>query len=65
MWKSCCTLIDSRVLQFLVQSAMLFCVAIFCMFMLVKVDTCAEQQLFSGILTMVLGVFIPNPKVSK
>jgi hypothetical protein len=63
LWKSCCTLIDSRVLQFMAQSMMLFCVSTFCMVMLLRVDTCPEQQLFSGILTMVVGVFVPNPKI--
>lgn len=63
VWRSCCTYIDSRVLQFIVQSLMCWLVCMFCMFMLFHSVACPEQQLYSGILTMVLGVFIPNPKM--
>jgi hypothetical protein len=63
VWRSCCTYIDGRVMQFLVQSLVCSLVVCFCMYMLFRSEECTHQQLYSGILTMVLGVFIPNPKI--
>ena len=65
LWRSCCTVVDSRVLQFMAQALLCTLVACFCMFMLTGTKECPDQQLYSGILTMVLGIFIPNPSIHK
>ena len=62
LWRSCCTLIDPRVLQFLVQTAIALLVIAFCMYQLVHKAACSDQQLYMSTMMFVIGVFLPNPK---
>ena len=63
LWRSCCTVIDPRVLQFAVQTLLCLLISVFCMYQLIHKDSCTDQQLYMSTLTLVIGVFIPNPKV--
>jgi hypothetical protein len=63
-WKSCCFEIDARVFQFIAVLIVTILVLLFCMFQLIRnAKTCPEQQMYVSILTLVLGVFLPNPRI--
>ena len=65
-WRSCCFTLDRRCLLFLVQVLVTFSLMIFSMYRLVIADECSpDKQVFIGLLTMVVSVWIPSPKLSK
>ena len=65
-WKSCCgNTIDSRALVFFSQFSIAILILSFCIFQLIQSDSCERDSLYSSILTLVLGVFLPSPKMNK
>ena len=64
-WVSCCFEVDKRVVMFVSQLCLDISVIFFCMFQLLRLDNCEAQSLYSGILTFVVGVYLPNPKLVK
>lgn len=63
-WRSCCFYVDPRVLHFLVLSCAAFMIMFFCMYQLVEKGLdCSAQQMYMSTLTMIMGIFIPNPRV--
>ncbi len=63
-WKSCCFEIDARVFQFIAILIISVMVISFCMFQLIyHAKTCPEQQMYMSTLTLVIGVFVPNPRI--
>jgi hypothetical protein len=62
-WRSCCLIIDKFMLQFIAQVLVCVLVILFCMFMLFEKDDCSDQQLYMSTLTLVLGVFVPHPRI--
>jgi hypothetical protein len=64
-WHACCCKIDRRCLQFGVQLGIIFIVIIFCVFKLSQDLSCEEQSTYLGLLTMVLGVCLPQPKLKE
>ena len=63
MWKSCCFTIDKGSTIFFSQITICTLVISFCMYMLIHSKSCERDQLYSGILTLILGVLIPSPRV--
>jgi hypothetical protein len=61
-WKSCCITCDRRVLQFFSQLIIICMIMMFCIYQLSRLLSCTDQQTYVGILTMLIGVLIPNPK---
>ncbi len=61
IWRSCCLDVDKRVVQFSVQVMFSLILIIFSMYMLMNTDNCSEQQVYVSLLTLVIGVFLPNP----
>ena len=62
VWRSCCYEIDKRVLLFAVQTTFACVVVVFSMYMLIHSPDCPEQQMYSSLLTLVLGVYLPSPR---
>ena len=66
IWRSCCGMrLDKRVLVFFSQFSVGILIIAFSLYQLNKNDTCEHQQLYTGLLTMVLGIFLPSPRISK
>lgn len=40
-------------------------VSFFCMVQLIRMTDCESQQLYSGILTFIIGIVIPRPTIKK
>jgi len=62
-WISCCFEVDKRVLTFFSQLAVATLVLVFCMYQLITLTNCEAQSLYSGILTFIIGIYIPNPTI--
>jgi hypothetical protein len=54
-WSSCCITVDKRALQYFTQMAVLSVVLGFSMTQLVRIDSCEGQNLYYGLLVLVLG----------
>lgn len=67
MWRSCCgATIDKRAVVFFSQLLITLSVVILCIYQLIKHhDNCDSNQLYSGILSMVIGIYLPSPKIKK
>ncbi len=65
VWTSCCFRVNKHVLIFFSQFAIGCMVICFSLYQLNKKDTCEHQQLYIGLLTMIVGVFLPQPRLQK
>jgi hypothetical protein len=65
-WKSCCGLeMDSRAVIYFTTMFIIIGVIVFCIYQLIILDGCNDQQAYLGLLTFVLGIIIPSPKFTK
>ena len=62
-WESCCFIIDRRVLIFVSQLLIGLIIIGFCIYKLSANDE--NPALYYGLLTFIIGVFLPSPKVNK
>jgi hypothetical protein len=62
LWKSCCILVDKRMTVFISQLVIALAVISFSFVQLIRSDDCESNQLYVGLLTMVLGIFLPSPR---
>jgi len=62
IWDSCCMRLDSRAVQFFAQFLVIIITISFCFYQLVKLDDCEAQQAYLSLLTLILGVILPQPK---
>lgn len=65
IWKSCCFQADKRIVLFLSQFSIGLMVICFSLYQLNKDNTCEHQQVYVGLLTMMVGVFLPAPRINK
>ena len=63
-WSCCCFshTTDSRLIRFLGQYLILFMVFVFTLTMLFNAESCEDVQGYMSLLTLLLGIIIPNPK---
>ena len=45
------------------QFVMALLVIAFCAYQLISLDSCESQVLYTGIITMITGVYLPTPKI--
>ena len=64
-WNSCCFKLHPQATVFFSQFSMALIVIIFCCYQLVRLDNCEAQSLYSGIITLILGIYCPSPKMRK
>lgn len=62
-WDSCCFSLDKRATLFFSQLFISITVIIFCIYQLLNSSSCETDTLYSGILTLILGVYLPQPKI--
>ena len=64
-WKSCCFYVDKEVVVFSTKYFILIGLMIFFSFELHIATTCEDKQLFMSLLTLIIGVAIPSPRLQK
>jgi hypothetical protein len=62
LWKSCCILVDKRMTVFISQLVIALAVISFSFVQLIRSDECESNQLYVGLLTMIIGIFLPSPR---
>ena len=64
-WTSCCLRVDKRALSFFTQAAFSGSIVAFCITMLITSQDCATFSRYSPLLTLIVGVWIPNPSLAQ
>lgn len=66
-WRTCCCVntTDKRIITFFTQIFIIIGVMIFAIYQLATNDTCETQQSYLSLLTLMLGIALPNPKHGK
>ena len=65
-YKSCCLKTDKRALLFFSQLSISLITLLVCIYQLITHhDDCENNQLYSNILMMILGVWVPQPNMKK
>lgn len=65
IWKSGCFQVDKRVIIFFSQFAICLMIISFSLYQLNKDSSCEHQQIYIGLLTMIVGIFLPAPRIQK
>ena len=66
VWRSCCFGdVNKEAMVFFTQVIILFCFLCFCCFQLIAVENCEGQQLYSSLVTLVLGILCPSPRIKR
>ena len=63
VWRSCCFVADKRVIVFSSQLIIAFSVITFSFVQLARNNECEHNQLYVGLVTMIIGIFLPSPRV--
>ena len=64
-WNSCCLTVDKRAIAFFAQVAVGAIIICFCVTMLVSNQDCATFSRYSPLLTFVVGILLPAPRLSN
>ena len=64
-WQSCCLVMDKGAPAFFAQLFVSLLVLTFCMYQLVFQSSCEAQALYSGVMTLVIGTWLPQPQIAS
>ena len=64
-WKSCCITMDKRALQYFSQIIIIGGIMIFNIAQLIRLEDCNSQVPYMSLLTFLIGILIPNPKITR
>jgi putative Mn2+ efflux pump MntP len=64
-YKSCCLEMDKRALSFFSQLTISLITIGFSISQLALSESCEKDALYSGILTMIIGCWLPQPSMKK
>jgi hypothetical protein len=62
-WTSCCLKVDRSAVIFFSQLSISIGVIAFCLFQLIHLTECEQQTTYSSLLTLILGTWMPNPRI--
>jgi hypothetical protein len=65
VWESCCLRLDKRIVVFMSQLSTSLSVIFFCIYMLCTHRDCDTFARYSPLLTLVIGVWLPQPRMIK
>jgi hypothetical protein len=65
MWRSCCMSVDKDAAVYLSGFTMIASTTVFCFYQLMTKDGCSDQQAYLSVLTMMLGIFLPQPNIKR
>ena len=65
-WSSCCLKTDKRAVIYFSQFSLTASVMILCMYQLIAYPhECEHTNIYVGLLTFIMGVYLPQPKINK
>ena len=62
-WTSCCLRLDKNATIFFSQLSIALSTISFCMYQLIGSESCEQDSLYSGLLSMVIGCYMPQPSM--
>lgn len=62
VWESMCLKMDRRAVQYFCQIIIIASTMIFASYQLIHLTDCDPQQAYLGLLTLLIGLLLPNPK---
>ena len=62
-WRSCCLTVDKRALLYFGQMGVGILIIAFCVAMLIQNQDCDTFARYSPLLTLVVGIMLPAPKL--
>ena len=62
-WRSCCLTVDRDAVIFISQMAVLGCLVAYSSVQLAYTESCDKSRIWSGILTLCVGLILPSPKL--
>jgi hypothetical protein len=62
-WNSCCMTLDKRATLFFTQLIISLLIMVFCIYQLVHLTDCNSQQTYISMLTLVVGLWLPQPQM--
>jgi hypothetical protein len=64
-WTSCCFNLDKRAVGFFTQVIFSASIVTFCIIILITNQDCATFSRYSPLLTLVVGVWLPSPRINN
>jgi hypothetical protein len=64
-WKSCCITMDKRAVQYFTQMFIIGGIMVFNISQLLTLKDCNSQVPYMSLLTFLIGILIPNPKITR
>jgi len=65
-WETCCCgKTDHRIITFIVQIFFGFMLCFFCLYKLSLSLSCAEENVYISLLSGIVGIFLPSPRIMK
>jgi len=64
-WKSACLIVDKEMVEYMTKLMISLIIIAFCIFKLVHDNSCEGQQAYLGLMTLVIGVWLPCPAPLK
>ncbi len=64
-WRSCCLKTDPDAVIFFSQLTIALITMGFCIYQLSVSDSCERDSLYSGILSLVIGCYLPTPSIKR
>jgi hypothetical protein len=65
IWRSACFTLDKRATIFFTQIGIIVMVMAFAIYQLLSTPSCEGQQAYLGLLTLLLGLVVPSPRLQK
>ena len=64
-WRCCCVSTNKSLIQFMVETLLSIQIIVFCIVQMIRLPDCESQQLYSGILGLVIGILVPQPSIRR
>ena len=65
VWKSCCLKVNVHAVLYFTQLAVMLIGISFSIYQITILTTCEQQTPYFGLLTSLIGIFLPSPKLFK
>ena len=64
-WTSCCVRMDKRAVRFFTQLCISICIISLYIAQLIRLNDCGSQHAYIGLLTLIIGIWLPSPSMNK
>ena len=65
VWESCYLKVNVQAVVYFTQLVVMLIGITFSIYQIINLTTCAEQTPYFGLLTSLIGIFLPSPKLFK